>query len=156
LQRHPSMPAPCPWTMVCSPSPGGNSEYAPSPPWTFWAPSDGVQLTVTDVWLAGDIFEVFDFGVSLGTTSSVATGDYYSCGGDPAFCVLDPLLTEPLCVPSASSQFRRRMGGEWIASTEAHFGERKGLPKSGCRPGGPFTHTVCGGDEREIQGGANS
>jgi hypothetical protein len=81
---------------TCVPSAGGNSEYAPSPPWTFWAPAGGVQLTVTDVWNSGDIFEVFDFGVSLGTTSSVTTG--HLCGSDPAICVLDPLMSSAVFV----------------------------------------------------------
>lgn len=78
-------------TTSCFPSPGGNSEYAPSPPWSFSAPCGGVQLTVVDAFSSGDIFEVFDFGVSLGTTSSVATGHYG--GADPAICVLDPLMS---------------------------------------------------------------
>jgi hypothetical protein len=75
----------------CIPSSGGNSQDAGVPPWTFTAPSVGVFLTATDAFLAGDVFEVFDFGVSLGTTSASSTG--HSCDSDPAVCVLDPLMS---------------------------------------------------------------
>lgn len=72
----------------CTPSSGGNSVYADTPPWTFDAPLGGADLTIVDAFLLGDQFEVFDFGFSLGTTSaSVAAGD---CGSDPVPCLADP------------------------------------------------------------------
>ena len=38
--------------------------------------------------MSGDIFEIFDFGASLGTTSASAYGAP-SCGSDPEACLLD-------------------------------------------------------------------
>jgi hypothetical protein len=69
----------------CVPSSGSNSVFAPAPPWTFTAGATGVKLTVTDAFLIGDRFEVFDAGVSLGQTSAVAVGG--SCGSDPVPCL---------------------------------------------------------------------
>ncbi len=57
-----------------------------APPWTFVAPNGGVTLTVSDAFTAGDRFEVFDFGRSLGFTS--APGDPRAdCGNDPVACL---------------------------------------------------------------------
>jgi hypothetical protein len=72
---------------LCSASSAGNSVFADAPPWTFTAGISGASLTVTDAFNNGDEFEVFDFGVSIGTTPVVAnTG---SCGDDPDVCVAD-------------------------------------------------------------------
>ena len=66
--------------------------FAPSAPWTFTAPAGGADLTVTDAWLAGDSFNVFDFGaLVLSTPSVLFTG--MGCGSDPAFCVTDPEMS---------------------------------------------------------------
>jgi hypothetical protein len=70
---------------MCQPSSAGNSVFAPAPPWTFVAGRTGVKLTVTDAFLIGDRFEVFDSGVSLGQTSSVPVGG--DCGSDPVPCL---------------------------------------------------------------------
>ena len=43
-----------------------NTKGSPPAPWTF---SGAGSLLVTDAFAVGDIFEVFDFGVSVGTTS---------------------------------------------------------------------------------------
>ncbi|HEV7796875.1 MAG TPA: hypothetical protein VGO73_01870, partial [Pyrinomonadaceae bacterium] len=76
-----------PTGIACSPSSGGNSVFGTAPPWTFTAPAGGANLTVTDAFLRGDQFEVFDFGVSIGATSLPATtGD---CGSDPDPCLAD-------------------------------------------------------------------
>jgi hypothetical protein len=71
--------------MTCTPSSAGNSVFAPAPPWTFVAGETGVRLTVTDAFLLGDRFEVFDSGVSLGETSAVPVGG--ACGSDPVPCL---------------------------------------------------------------------
>jgi hypothetical protein len=70
---------------TCTPSPAGNSVFAPAPPWTFVAGQTGVKLTVTDAFQLGDRFEVFDAGSSLGQTSAVSVGG--NCGGDPVVCL---------------------------------------------------------------------
>jgi hypothetical protein len=69
----------------CVPSSSGNSAFAPAAPWTFTLSGAGT-LTVTDAFTAGDVFEVFDFGVSLGTTSTVPT-DFGCASDDPVQCV---------------------------------------------------------------------
>src|SRR5205807_246059 len=69
----------------CIPSSGTPTEFLDAPPWTFVAPAAGALLTVTDAFLAGDRFQVFDFGASLGLTSApVGNAD---CGDDPIPCL---------------------------------------------------------------------
>lgn len=75
----------------CTPSSGGNSVFGAAPPWTFTASPDGATLTVTDAFLRGDRFEIFDFGASIGTTSAVGTGG--DCGDNPDPCLADPLVS---------------------------------------------------------------
>jgi hypothetical protein len=75
----------------CTPSSAGNSVFGGPPPFTFTLPDAGGVLTVTDAFLTGDEFEVFDFGVSIGRTSSVASDG--SCAPDatnPDDCSEDP------------------------------------------------------------------
>ena len=73
----------------CIPSGGTPTSFAPAPPWTF-SSSVSVLLSVTDAFTAGDRFEVFDFGTSLGLTSLPGTGD---CGDDPVPCLADPTIS---------------------------------------------------------------
>lgn len=70
----------------CTPSSGGNSEFAGAPPWRFTAPGSGAILTiVTDAFTMSDQFAVFDFDQFLGFTSS--PGGTGSCGSDPELCL---------------------------------------------------------------------
>ncbi len=72
----------------CVPSSGENSVPGGRPPWKFTAPPAGARLTITDAFLLGDRFEVFDFGVSIGVTPMVpVAGD---CGYDPEICSTSP------------------------------------------------------------------
>ena len=71
----------------CIPSGGTPTQFAPAGPWTFASPV-GILLTVTDAFNAGDQFEVFDFGSSLGLTSSPQGNG--NCGDDPVPCLADP------------------------------------------------------------------
>jgi hypothetical protein len=64
----------------------GDSVPVDSPPWTFSVGSLGATLEVVDAYNIGDVFEVFDNGVSLGTISA-APVDFAGCGGDPDRCV---------------------------------------------------------------------
>jgi len=73
---------------VCTPSSGGNSVFVHAPPWNFTAPAGGATISVTDAFLVGDRFEVFDFGSSIGLTSVPSTSG--SCGDDPVPCMADP------------------------------------------------------------------
>ena len=76
---------------ACTPSSGGNSQFAPAAPWTFTAPAQGAILTVTDAFTLGDVFNVFDFGFPIGSTTVVGAGG--SCGSDPVVCLGDPLTS---------------------------------------------------------------
>jgi hypothetical protein len=69
----------------CVPSSAGNSQFVGAPPWTFTLSGPG-RLTVTDAFQRGDVFEVFDFGVSLGTTSAVPI-DAGCNASDPVVCL---------------------------------------------------------------------
>ena len=67
------------------------TEFAPAPPWEFEAPGRGAVLTVTDAVSGGDVFEIFDFASSIGTTSVVAVGD--NCGSDPVACLANKSIS---------------------------------------------------------------
>ena len=76
----------------CVDSFGTPTTFLDAPPWTFNAIGAGASLTVTDAFLAGDQFEVFDFGISLGLTSTpIGVGD---CGDDPVPCLADPNISK--------------------------------------------------------------
>ena len=82
---------------TCVLSSGGNSQFAPAPPWTFTLGPGGGFLTVTDSRVIGDAFDVFDFGVLIGSTPSVPPavnplmgGD---CGDDPVPCLANPAVS---------------------------------------------------------------
>ena len=74
----------------CGPSSSGNSIFGEAPPWTFTAPDGGATLIVTDAYLLGDVFEIFDFGVSIGAIARPTGND--SCNDDPDPCVANPLV----------------------------------------------------------------
>jgi hypothetical protein len=64
---------------------GENSVPADAPPWIFSVGPAGATLEVVDVFSTGDVFEVFNYGASLGTTSAAPTGGF--CGPNPDGCV---------------------------------------------------------------------
>lgn len=66
----------------------GNGSLGP-PPWTFTAPDVGALLKVTDAFLAGDEFDIFDFEILIGSTSTVPVDDEVSCN-PPNGCFRDP------------------------------------------------------------------
>ena len=63
------------------PSSGTPTTFLDAPPWTITVPDVGALLTVTDAFLSGDRFEIFDFGVSIGLTSPAA--EQVDTGDDP-------------------------------------------------------------------------
>ena len=73
-------------------TPTANSEFAPVPPWTFTLGPGGGTLTITDVLLIGDAFDVFDSFVLIGSTPSVPTTDG-NCGHDPDPCFANPAVS---------------------------------------------------------------
>ncbi|HVG38653.1 MAG TPA: PEP-CTERM sorting domain-containing protein [Pyrinomonadaceae bacterium] len=80
----------------CLSSSGTPTQFLDAPPWTFTAPDTGVRLIVTDAFTAGDQFQVFDFGVSLGFTSAPIGSD--DCGDDPVPCLADPSISKAVFV----------------------------------------------------------
>ena len=72
----------------CSSSSGLNSVFLDAPPWTFTTPYGGAILKITDAFLYGDEFEVFDFDSSILITPDVPIDG--SCGSDPENCYPDP------------------------------------------------------------------
>lgn len=75
---------------LCTPSSGTPTTFADAPAWTFVAPGLAT-LIVTDAFLYGDAFDVFDFGGPIGATPPVAVGG--SCGDDPILCSTDLLAS---------------------------------------------------------------
>jgi hypothetical protein len=72
----------------CMSSSGTPTTFLDAAPWVFTSGATGSTLTITDAFLSGDRFEIFDFGVSIGFTSPfVADVD---CGDDPVPCLADP------------------------------------------------------------------
>lgn len=72
----------------CIPSSGTPTTFLDAPAWTFTSGATGSTLSVTDAFLSGDRFQIFDFGASIGLTSMfVADTD---CGDDPVPCLADP------------------------------------------------------------------
>jgi len=56
--------------VFCTPSDGTPTQFAPIPAWEFNCPASGCWLTVTDAFLYGDIFEVFDNNISINEFNS--------------------------------------------------------------------------------------
>lgn len=63
-----------------------------APAWTFTAPTGGATLLVTDGFEAGERFEIFDFGLSIGLTSVPALNGN-DCFDDPIVCAADPTIS---------------------------------------------------------------
>lgn len=100
----------------CLSSSGTPTEFADAPPWTFTVLETSF-FTVTDVFGAGDVFEVFDFGTSLGVTSLPGQGN---CFDDPVPCLANPTISHRTFVVGA--------GNHQISITPAAspFGESTG------------------------------
>jgi hypothetical protein len=69
---------------------GVDAVFLDAPPWTFTSETE-VVFTITDGFLAGDFFDVFDFGLLIGSTPLVPL--LGGCGLDPRVCVLDPAMS---------------------------------------------------------------
>lgn len=94
---------PDPSALDCLPSSAGNSVFAPAPPWTFTSTAR-LRFVVTDAFLHGDSFDIFDEGVPIFSTPAVAT-DGNGCGDNPVVCLKDPLSSHAsfLLSPGAHS-----------------------------------------------------
>jgi hypothetical protein len=71
---------------------GNIGVVAPDAPWTINL-AGPFQLIVTDGFNAGDRFELFDFGVSLGLTSLVSSTSGANCSNAVLACNADPLFS---------------------------------------------------------------
>jgi len=74
-----------PLGLACAPSTGTPTTFVGAPSWTYTAGSLGATLAVTDAFLIGDIFAIFDGGSFIGATFPVGVGG--DCGNDPLGCV---------------------------------------------------------------------
>jgi hypothetical protein len=72
-----------PGGLACTPASDVPTTPADAPAWTFVAPASGALFGVQDAFAMVDKFEVFDFGVSMGTTSAPPGG---ACGDSIAVC----------------------------------------------------------------------
>jgi hypothetical protein len=78
-----------PTALNCLPSSAKNSIFAPTPAWDFMVQANSATLIVTDAFLYGDSFDVYDGGVLIFSTPEVAvTG--MGCGDNPVVCLADP------------------------------------------------------------------
>jgi hypothetical protein len=85
----------------CIPSSGTPTTFLGAPPWTFVAPTGGAILTVTDAFVVGDRFQIFDFGASIGLTSvPFGTAD---CGSDPVVCLSTPGISNGTFILAAGN-----------------------------------------------------
>jgi hypothetical protein len=75
-----------------TPSEAGNSQFAPTPPWTFTSTTP-VAVTLTDAFLRGDTFSLFDNNVLIGSTPIVPVVGQGPSPTDPAVTSLDPLYS---------------------------------------------------------------
>ena len=81
-----------PFFPACNPRPGTTAAAGP-PPWTFLAPAGGLDLTVVDDGVAGESYEIFDNGVSIGRTNDVQQGPTSVTCFDPDVCLADARYT---------------------------------------------------------------
>ena len=85
----------------CVPSSSTPTEFLDAPPWTFTAGAGGASLTVTDAFLSGDRFQLFDFGTSVGLTS--LPGAFVDCGDDPVPCLANADMSHGVFLFAAGS-----------------------------------------------------
>jgi len=78
----PSAASPC--GVACMPTSNPVADTTAAAPWTF---SGAANILVLDLFSEGDIFQIFDNNVLLGTTSNVANTGVDACGGNIA-CAL--------------------------------------------------------------------
>ncbi len=81
----------------CTSGPPGCTEpyFNPGdPPWTFTIPT-GMQglLLVVDGGHQGDVYQVFNFGSSIGSTTAVSVDTSHNCGAFPTPCENDPAMS---------------------------------------------------------------
>lgn len=68
---------------------GGVGSTGTPSPYSFTAPAGGATVKVTDAFLFGDQFELFDFGSSLGLTSAPGPGGSATEDPDVAYAIPD-------------------------------------------------------------------
>ncbi len=71
--------------------PGIGTVNLDQPAWTFTS-STPVAFVITDGFLAGDYFDLFDLGTLIGSTPSVPLSGH-SCGLDPTVCITDAQIS---------------------------------------------------------------
>jgi hypothetical protein len=108
-----------PGGLGCLASDGTPTTFAPAPPWTFDIGPLGGELVVTDAFLYGDSFDIFNFGALLGSTPFVATNG--GCGSDPVVCAADPLASTGLFALAPGSYSLTIQPNAVLSSGSAYF-----------------------------------
>jgi hypothetical protein len=72
-----------------------NSTNPGNPPWTYTA-ATATNVKITDSFTAGDMFNLYDFGAFIGTTSTVPDTATGTNNPSPDVDYLDPLLSHGL------------------------------------------------------------
>jgi hypothetical protein len=82
-----------------TPDAGVNSIFLGPSPWTF-SSSVPVQFTITDVFLSGDFFDLFDNGILVGSTPVVpgALQGGAICALNPDVCLANPKLSHAIFI----------------------------------------------------------
>jgi hypothetical protein len=80
---------PDPNALDCLPSSADNSVFVPAPSWDFTVQLPAL-ITVTDAFLHGDSFDIFDGGGVPIFSTPVVTFDGDGCGDNPVNCLADP------------------------------------------------------------------
>ena len=68
---------------------GMRSVAAPDPAWDFTCVS-ACEIKITDGFQALDVFQLFDLGAPIGTTSATANNPDINCGNDELGCLANP------------------------------------------------------------------
>lgn len=63
-------------------------------PWTITVGGSGATLTVTDLFLSGDRFSIFDGAAAVGVTSDVSPSSEIDCGGLIDACLANPRFSK--------------------------------------------------------------
>lgn len=109
----------------CAPSSGTPTVALDAPAWTFTLGAAGGLLTVVDVFLGLERFEVFDFGQRLGTTSPLAvlTNLTPDCGDDPQACLATPGISQAVFALGAGAHeiTVQQIAGEDLATGYLHI-----------------------------------
>lgn len=96
---------------------GSAATFADAPAWTF----DGAAfLTVVDGFLSGDRFDIFDFGVFIGSTSLPGATEA-DCESDPVVCLATPGMSSGVFALGAGAHSLTMIARESLGGGSGFF-----------------------------------